>query len=58
MRTVKLRKMNTAEIFKKNNLDILRGLIPNKNTPIFGRSFIDPNEPIFNEPILKLQSHD
>ena len=44
--------MNTNEIVNQNNKGILEGLIPSKDLPIYGNSFTDPKDTVFNEPVI------
>jgi len=40
---------NSKKIIDANNRELEKKLIPNKNLPIFGNSFLDPNDEIFCE---------
>lgn len=39
--------MDTKKLFEKNNEELLKKLIPEKNEPIKG-NLIDPKDPVFN----------
>lgn len=41
--------MNSKKIFKNLNRELMKNLIPDKSTPIFGNSFTNPNDKIFNK---------
>jgi len=45
----------TQKIFDRHNLNLLKSLIPNKELPIYGNSFFDPNNEDFNKPIKDLK---
>lgn len=40
-------------MFNEHNKMLLNKLIPEKNLPIYGKSVIDVNDPVFNEPLSK-----
>lgn len=39
------------EIIKQNNLRLLQLLIPKDNEPIYGNSFTNPKDEVFQKPI-------
>ena len=41
--------MNSKKISDKNNRELIKNLIPDKSTPIFGNSFTNCNDPIFDK---------
>lgn len=41
--------MNSNKIFDNLNRELMINLIPDKSTPIFGNSFTNPNDEIFNK---------
>ena len=43
--------MSTAQIFRKHNFILLDKILHNGDNAIEARSFIDPNDSIFNNPI-------
>jgi hypothetical protein len=43
------------KIFDRHNLNLLKSIIPNKELPIYGNSFFDPNNEDFNKPIKDLK---
>lgn len=45
----------TQKIFDRHNLSLLKSLIPNKELPIYGNSFFDPNNEDFNKPFKDLK---
>lgn len=45
----------TQKLFYRHNLSLLKRLIPNKELPIYGNSFFDPNNEDFNKPIKDLK---
>ena len=57
--------MNSKKIFDNLNRELMQKLIPDKTTPIFGNSFTNPNDEIFNksfeeirkETILEILEH-
>jgi len=48
--------MNSKNIFENLNRGLMNDLIPSKDTPIFGNSFANPNEPIFNKSLEQIKS--
>ena len=57
--------MNSKKIFDNLNRELMNKLIPDKSTPIFGNSFTNCNDPIFdkrfeeikNDVILEIIEH-
>jgi len=41
--------MNSKKIFENLNRELMNKLIPDKSTPIFGNSFVNPNDEIFDK---------
>ena len=41
--------MNSKKIFDNLNRELMKNLIPDKTTPIFGNSFTNCNDPIFDK---------
>jgi len=41
--------MDSKKIFDNLNRELMKNLIPDKSTPIFGNSFTNPNDEIFNK---------
>jgi len=39
----------SKKIFENLNRELINKLIPDKSTPIFGNSYNEPNDPIFNK---------
>ena len=39
----------SKKLFEQYNNELLKNLIPDKSTPIFGNSFTNPNDEIFNK---------
>jgi len=42
--------------FDNYNRELLKKLIPDKETPIYGVSFTDPNDPIFNKSFEEIKN--
>lgn len=43
--------MTTNQIISENNSKLLNKLIPSKELPIYGNSFTNPKDEVFNEKI-------
>jgi len=41
--------MDSKKIFDNLNRELMKNLIPDKSNPIFGNSFTNPNDEIFNK---------
>ena len=41
--------MNSKKIFENLNRELMKNLIPDKSTPIFGNSLTNCNDPIFDK---------
>ena len=39
----------TKKIIEQNNLELIKNLIPDKSTPIYGNSLTNCNDPIFDK---------
>jgi len=48
--------MNSKKIFDKNNRELIKNLIPDKSTPIFGNSFTNCNDPIFDKSFEEIKN--
>ncbi len=48
---------NTQKIIDQNNLELMKKLIPDKSKPIFGNSFTNPNDEIFDKSFEEIK-HD
>lgn len=45
--------VSTSFLVELHNKILKNNLIPLKNTPVYGNSFTDPNDQIFQQPINK-----
>jgi len=43
------------DIIDNNNKSLLKGLIPQRDLPIYGNSTIDPNDEVFKQPLNKVE---
>ena len=48
--------MDSKKIFENLNRELMNKLIPDKSTPIFGNSFTNPNDEIFNKSFEEIKN--
>ena len=48
--------MNSKKIFDNLNRELMKNLIPDKSTPIFGNSLTNCNDPIFDKSFEEIKN--
>ena len=46
----------SKKIIDENNRELIKNLIPDKSTPIFGNSFTNPNDEIFDKSFEEIKN--